>query len=113
MNLFPHFPRLMDDLTFRADDYGSSIAQLTCTVYINEIALVHDGMCLGDDQFLRSINGSSHGRMEYDLSALPHQRASRLWNPPVITDGDPKTANIWNIEGDELSSGFHSLFIRQ
>lgn len=39
-NLFPHFTRLMDDFTFRADDYGSSIAKLTCIVYIHEIALV-------------------------------------------------------------------------
>ncbi len=85
-NLFPHFTRLMNDFTFRADDYGSSIAQLTCVVYINEIALVHYGMYLSDYQFLCSINGSSHGRMDNDLRALPHQRASRLRNPPVIAD---------------------------
>jgi hypothetical protein len=71
-NLFPHFTRLVDDLTFRADDYGSSIAQLTGIVYIDEIALVHYGICLGYDQFLRPINGSGHGGMDNDLSALPH-----------------------------------------
>src|SRR5208282_1173479 len=110
-NLFPHFTRLMDDFTFRADDYGASIAQLAGTVYINEITLIRYGICLSNNQFLCSINGSSHGGMKSDLGALPHQRASRFWHPPVIADGDPKATNLWNIEGDELRTGFHSLFI--
>ena len=112
-HMFPHFARLMDDFTFRADDYRPSVAQLAGIVYINEIALVHDGICLGNDQFLCTIDGSSHGRVDNDFGALPHQRASRLWNPPVIANGDPKTTNLWNIEYDELISGLDSLFIRQ
>ena len=56
---------------------------------------------------------SGHSGMDNDLSAIPHQRASRLWNPTVIADGNPKTANLWNVEYDELSSGFHSFFIGQ
>jgi len=103
----------MDDFTSGTDDYGSSIAKLTGIIYIDEIALVHDGICLGNDQFLCPINGSSHGRMDNDLSALPRQRASRLWNPLVIADWDPKPPNIWNIEYDELFSGIHSFFLRQ
>ncbi|MGD0469300.1 MAG: hypothetical protein ABSA54_13060 [Terriglobales bacterium] len=51
-NLFSYFTRLMYDFAFRTDDYGSSIAQLAGTVYINEIALVRYGICLGNDQFL-------------------------------------------------------------
>ena len=45
------FTRLMKDLAFRADDYGSSHAKRAGTVYIHEIALVHDGVCLSDDEF--------------------------------------------------------------
>jgi len=76
----------MNDFSFRADDYGSPIAELTRIVYVNEIALVRDGTGLGNDQFLCPINGPCHGRMDNDFSALPDKRASRLWNPPVIAD---------------------------
>src|SRR5208283_2273453 len=101
----------MDDFTFRANDYGSSIAQLAGIIYINEIALVHYGIGLGDDQFLCSINGPSHGGMDNDLGALPRQRASRFWNPTVVADGNPKTSNLRNVEYDEFSSGIHSFLI--
>ena len=103
----------MDDLAFRADDDGSSIAQLTRTVDIREIALVHDGIGLGNDQFLWPVDGSRHGRMDHDLRAHPCQGASRLWNPTVIANGNSKAANPGNIEGDEFSSAFHSFFIWQ
>jgi hypothetical protein len=51
-HLFSRLTRLMKDFTFRADNNGPSIAELACAVYIHEIALVHDGICLSEDEFL-------------------------------------------------------------
>src|SRR6185295_18460664 len=81
-------------------------------VDIDEVTLVRRGAGARDRQFYVAIDGVRHRRVQDDFRTQAGERARRLGEPHVVTDGKAEASHLLDVEDDGFRARRDTFLVR-